>query len=131
MELSEPVSASKQYRDENNLIQEENFNSNQNCKANFEQEKIQNSIKDSYPNYNTNITQNLIKNRSITNQIEIEEENDENDFTVGKMIELSESKKFPKKTFIFGSIKKQYSPILNFFDCQTKFDQKPQKSIEF
>ena len=47
------------------------------------------------------------------------------------MLSLAAKKIFPAKVFKFGGVKKKYSPVYQFFDCNTKFDNKPREKILF
>ena len=50
-------------------------------------------------------------------------------YTIDQMIEFSRSNKYPKKKFMFGNKTKSYNAILNFFDCEIRFYEKPSIKI--
>lgn len=54
-----------------------------------------------------------------------------NEISVNELVNLAKNKQFPKKRFRFGRIVKQFTPVLNFFTCQTVFENKPTEKLEF
>ncbi len=55
----------------------------------------------------------------------------ENEFSIDEMLKLANDNKYPKKDFFFGKNKYSYTPVLHFFDCNTKFTEKPIQKIKF
>lgn len=68
------------------------------------------------------------RNESPSNEQEEDLSIDEQDsFTVAKMIELGRHKIFPKKFVFMDQLKKSYTPVLHFFDHQSEFEEAPEK----
>lgn len=67
----------------------------------------------------------------LPTQTQIDNDTLDNNYSVNEIIKLSENNQFPKKLFIFGSVEKLYSPVLHFFECQTKYCEKPKGVVNF
>ena len=72
----------------------------------------------------------MSKISSLQSNVSIEEKN-ENEFSIDEMLKLANDNKYPKKDFFFGKNKYSYTPVLHFFDCNTKFSEKPLQKIKF
>ena len=47
-----------------------------------------------------------------------------------QLISKAQNNQFEKKLFVFNDVPKYYSSIYNFFECQTVFQNKPDKKIK-
>jgi hypothetical protein len=75
-------------------------------------------------NLDTNILQN--ENAAESNGA-LEKES----FSITQMLNMSKDNKFPKKSVLFGSKEKFYTPVLHFFKHKSQFQVKPSKKIKF
>jgi hypothetical protein len=84
----------------------------------------QNSVLNGTANGNRN--DNSADDRTIEN-LSI---NENESFSVSRMLSFASNGQFPQKTITFGNKKKLYTPVLHFFKHKSHFDIKPEKNIK-
>ena len=52
-------------------------------------------------------------------------------FVLSEIYENAKKGIFNPKKFDFGDLSKTYSPVVNFYDCETAFETKPSNKITF